>query len=142
MGTIERSPTVHKVLVGSLSFAVITLGFRLLVIGHYYSWQAVNYQLRSNIGQTLWMFVGGLILGAIPLFLFFRWKLATPLLIVSGLFLAGGVRMTWEYSSLNGAIPDPTFNALEGYLFFWFIPLTIAILIGSMEYFIRKRHSF
>lgn len=140
MERIGHSPTVRKVLGGSLLFAVIALGFRLLVVGYYYSWQAVSYQLSVNLGSTLWMFVGGLLLGAIPLFLFFRWRLVTPLVVVGGLFLVGGVRMMWEYSSLDGAIPNPAFNFLEGYLFFWIIPLTIAILIGAIEYFVRKRY--
>lgn len=139
MSQAVRSSIVRKTPFGGILFAVVALGFRLLVIGHFYSWHAVSYQLSTKLGTTVWMFVGGLILGTVSLFLFFRHRLITPLLVTGGLFLVGAIHMWRGYTSLNGAVPNPVFTLLGTYLFFWFVPLVIAGIVGGIEYFIRKR---
>jgi hypothetical protein len=129
----------RRALVGGVSFALCLLSLRVLVVGWYYSWRAVGYQVTVGLPTTLWLFVGAVALGTLSVSLFLKHGLVSPGLLVLVASTVGTVHTWHRYQQLAGAAPGPAFGALAALLFYWVVPATVAVLLGGVERFGRGR---
>lgn len=80
--------------------------------------------------------LGVVLLGAVPTLSFVRWRLVSPALVVASGFAFVTYR-TWRYVQdvvHVGASPSP----MIVYAIFWFVPLTVALIGGTLEYRARS----
>lgn len=93
------------------------------------------------VGIGVWMLVGATLEAGIPGFLYARYSLVAPLLVVVGLFGWSAFR-TWTYLqdlSASGAAMGVAFTPFTGYLVAWFAVLALALLAGGLEYAVSNR---
>ncbi|ADD04856.1 uncharacterized protein Nmag_1276 [Natrialba magadii ATCC 43099] len=90
-----------------------------------------------------YILVGQLLVGAVTAVMLVRHRLVTPLVALTALFSWLSYR-TWlsleatrELGATPGISPQP--DAL--YVALWFVPLTIALVLGGLEYLLRARVS-
>ncbi|ELZ01539.1 hypothetical protein C482_07184 [Natrialba chahannaoensis JCM 10990] len=90
-----------------------------------------------------YLLFGQLLVGAVTAVMLVRYRLLTPVLGLTALFSWLSYR-TWlsleatrELGATSGISPQP--DAL--YVALWFVPLTIALVLGGLEYLLRARVS-
>lgn len=118
-------------LLGGLLHLVIAGG----VYVYFFGGPLYGFERITDVGFTVNVWVGAILLGAIPAILFVHKQLVTPGLTVGAIAVAA-----FLWSS-----PGPESAQLAGasdfafYFIFWFVPLAIAIIIGGAEYLLRTR---
>lgn len=93
-----------------------------------------------SLGIALWMTVGAIFLGATPAFLYARFDLRTPALLVAGLFVWTAWD-TWQHVLAlreSGAASALAFTPFTGYLVAWFVGVALAIGVGWLEQQLRQ----
>jgi|GEM_PF-2954653 len=93
-----------------------------------------------SLGIALWMTVGAIFLGATPSFLYARFRLVTPTLLVAGLFVWTAWD-TWQHVLAlreSGAASALAFTPFTGYLVAWFVGVALAIGFGWLEQQLRQ----
>lgn len=88
-----------------------------------------------SVGIALWMLGGAILTGATPGFLYARYGLVGPALVVAGLF-GSSAWSTWQYLvdlQESGAAMAAAFTPFTGYLVTWFAVVAIAIGVGWTE---------
>lgn len=127
--------TVRVGLVVGVSHAVVAHLLRTGVFGI----ELAGPSLFS-LGIAVWMVGGAVIAGATPGFLFARFRLWSPAVVVAGLF-AWTAWDTWRYLvdlRASGAVWGVAFTPFTGYLVAWFVVVALAIAAGWTEQQTRR----
>lgn len=95
--------------------------------------------LATSIELHFWIFGGIILLGAIPVFVLARYRIFSPVLASGGVY-AGALITSWtsmiESAQSSGAGITPTW--FDFVLWFWFLILAAALIIGALEYKILR----
>ena len=131
--------TIAICLAGGILHAIFALWLSELVRGRSF-WGTNMPETLSGVALLSVTILGLVLLGSVPLVLFFRYRLLSPLLALLVCF-------TWafytsyqhfEEARATGATPlGLDADSLFGIL--WFIPLAIVLLVGLIEYLVRSR---
>ena len=116
--------------VGTILIARTWLGF------YSASFSASAFRNISNIGMTVWMVGGAIIVGFIVGLLLARYRLVAPILTVVGL-LSWATYETWQSIPPSGASVALVGYLLTLYLWGWYLILGLALAAGLIEYVLR-----
>ena len=96
-------------------------------------------RLIGNELLILYTAVGAFTVGAIPSALLYAKRLTSPLIIVSGLFVASAFS-NWATYVAQTPTPTPVGPTAFGwYLLGWFVVLGVALVVGGLEQSVRHR---
>ncbi|SDD98174.1 hypothetical protein [Natrinema hispanicum] len=94
----------------------------------------------TPIGELVWFGIGMFFIVTIPIYLFQKYGVISSLMVALGSFLTA-VAMTWlriAEAAQAGAALSAGPTVLYLYLFFWLLPLAIALVVGGGEYLLRQ----
>lgn len=89
----------------------------------------------------VWTALGAFVLGAVPTYLALRARLVTPALLVGVLSVALAVTTVRDElgRASSGAVRAAAFTPLTGYLVGWFAVLALVLVVGFLEYVLRRQ---
>jgi hypothetical protein len=122
--------------------AVALVAVRIGVLSSMYGGATLDVLLGGlNPVVLAWTAFGAFVLGAVPAYLFFRSRLVTPaslVVVLSTLLSVTTVRDELGRAS-SGAVWAAAFTPLTGYLVGWFAVLALVLVVGSLEYALRRQ---
>lgn len=123
-----RNATIS--LVAGVAYTVLVVGAMHVSLGGF-----DPRALPSTIDFTFvlfltWVLGGLVILGAVATFVFLKWRLVTPAVVVVGLFVRALVPHLDRYIDIP--------HLLTGYLLAWFVVLAAALVVGAVELGLKR----
>jgi len=125
--------TNRFILLGGLGLSLVTLLLYVVVFPAY------GYS-RTPVWGLAWYAVGTFLLAAVPLHLFARRRIVSPVVAVAGTY-AVAVVSTWNrIASAHeaGAALHAGPTALSFLLLFWVVPVILVSLLGGGEYALKR----
>lgn len=110
---------------------IIAIGIPYL---YFFGLQLISFDNLYTSLMSIYVIVGVFLLGAVPAALLSYNKLVSPSLII-GFFSVTIFIFSWNGEN-NAQLAGP--SNIDFYFMFWFVPLLIALIIGGVEYGLRK----